>query len=111
LISLVCVCLFGGVGFLWKEEGGEREGIEKKVNRKEKLLYVQAYIVPTTQNDKNPIGNDKNQACNILAGGGLEYSGGNGYRIYGTRDKGGIGAATLTNNWGIGIEAAKSMAL
>jgi hypothetical protein len=45
--------------------------MEKKVNRNEKLLYIQTYIVPTKQKDKNPIGNGKNPACNILAGGGL----------------------------------------
>jgi hypothetical protein len=44
-MSLVCVCVFGGVGFFWKEEGGrmdgwngmeEKEEKEEKVNRNEK---------------------------------------------------------------------------
>jgi hypothetical protein len=76
-MSSVCVCVFVEVGFLWKEEEGGMEGMEgvegmeKKVNRTDKWLYVQTYIVPTQQNDKKPIGNGKNPACNILAGEGL----------------------------------------
>jgi hypothetical protein len=61
-MSSVCVCVFGGVGFLWKEEGGRMEGMEEKLNRTDKLLYIQTYIVPTQQNYKKLIGNGKTPA-------------------------------------------------
>jgi hypothetical protein len=75
LIDVVGICVFGGVVFLWKEEGWRMEGAEQKVNRNNKWLWVHKYIVPTQKNDKNLIDNSQKPACNILVRrGALPYA-------------------------------------
>jgi glutathione synthase/RimK-type ligase-like ATP-grasp enzyme len=58
----------------WMDGGrdGGMEEMEQKVNRNKKGLYVQTYIEPTKQNDKNLIGNGKKPACKLAGGLGLQ---------------------------------------